>query len=169
MLEYLRYIQRFATIRPKTCWFEFPFYVIIKGYKQEYCLGCRPEDLAHFDTIEKKVWKKHQAHLNRLERFPTEKAEYYTNLMKAHGLNSIRALSNITGEDWSYIARILRILDLAEPIKEFLKSNKNDPTILKFFHLRRLLDIIRQGEEKFQLARFRELMNEFEESSFLVR
>jgi hypothetical protein len=80
------------------------------------------------------------------------------------GLNSIRGLAKITGEDWSYIAKIIRTLDLPETIKDFLRSNKNDPAILQFFHLRKLLDIVRQGEERQQLARFRELIEELEET-----
>jgi len=107
--------------------------------------------------------ERHQAYLNRLERFPLDKAEYYLRLKETRGVNSARGLSEVTGEDWSYIAKILRTLDLPEPIKEFLKNNKHNPAILSFFHLRKLLDIIRQGEERLQFARFRELMQEFEE------
>ena len=107
-------------------------------------------------------------HLDRLERFPLDKAEYYINLKESHGVNSIRALGKLTGEDWSYIAKILRTLELPEPIKDFLRNNKNNPDIIQFFHLRKLLDIVRQGEERLQLSRFRELMQEFEESSLGV-
>ena len=82
---------------------EFPYYTVIIDARQKYCLGYRPEDLAHIDTIEQKVWKKHEAHLNRLEQFPLEKAEYYLRLKEAHGVSSVRGLSTISGEDWSYI------------------------------------------------------------------
>ncbi len=75
---------------------------------------------------------------------------------------SVRGLAKITGEDWSYIAKILRTLDLPESVKDFLRSNKDDPVILQFFHLRKLLDIVRQGEERLQLSRFRELIEELE-------
>jgi hypothetical protein len=169
MLAYVRYIERYSKIRPRTFWCEFPFYTVITAARQKYCLGYRPEDLAHLETIEQKAWKKHQAHLIRLEQFPLEKAEYYLRLKEAHGINSVRGLSRITGEDWSYIARILKTLDLPESVKNFLKSNKKNSTVIKFFHLRRLLDILRQGEERLQLARFQEFMVDFQESSVMGR
>jgi hypothetical protein len=163
MLEFTRYIQRYSSVTPRTHVFEFPFYTIISNARQKFCLGTRPEDLNQIDTIERKALERHRAHLNRLERFPLDKAEYYLRLKEAHGANSVRGLSKVTGENWSYIAKILKTLTLPEPIKEFLRNNKTDPAILTFFHLRKLLDIVRQGEERLQLSRFRELMEEFEE------
>ncbi len=74
-------------------------------------------------------------------------------MKESHGVNSIRGLAKITEEDWSCIAKVIRTLDLPENIKDFLRSNKSDPAILQFFHLRKLLDIVRQGEERLQLAR----------------
>lgn len=160
MLEYICYIQQYASVKPRTYWCEFPFYTVIGNFKQHFCLGYRPEDLSHIETIEQKAWEKHLSHLKRLERFPLDKAEYYLRLKESHGMNSVRGLSKITGEDWSYIARILRTLDLPDAVKDFLKSNKDNPAIIQFFHLRRLLDIVRQGEERLQIVKFRELMEE---------
>ena len=162
MLEYIRYLQKYALVQPRIYWCEFPFFTMISGFRQKFCLGSRPEDLADVDTIEQKAWEKHHSYLNRLERLPLEKAEYYLRLKEAHGVKTVRGLSKLTGEDWSYIARILRTLELPEPVKGFLQSNKSEPVIVRFFHLRRLLDIVRQGEERLQLARFRELMEELE-------
>ncbi len=51
-------------------------------------------------------------------------------------------------------------MTLAQPIREYLNSHKDNPQIVKFFHLRRLIEIVRQGEERLQLACFRELLNE---------
>ncbi|MFH1691295.1 MAG: hypothetical protein ABIC68_01800 [Candidatus Omnitrophota bacterium] len=112
--------------------------------------------------LQQKVWKRHQSHLNRLSRFPLDKAEYYQRLKEVHTVNTVRGLSKITGEDWSYIAKILRVLVLPEAIKDFLRNNKNNSTIVKLFTLSRLLDIVRQGEETLQMVRFREVMEEFE-------
>jgi hypothetical protein len=162
MLDYIRQLKRYALVQPRTYWCEFPFFTMISGFRQKFCLGSRPEDLTDIDTVEQKAWEKHQAYLNRLERLPLEKAEYYVRLKEVHGINTVRGLSKITGEDWSYIAKILRTLELPEPVKGFLQSNRTEPAIVKFFHLRRLLDIVRQGEERLQLARFRELMEELE-------
>lgn len=166
--SFARYLQKYADIQPRTYWWEFPFYIIIRSFRQKFCLGKRPEDLDQIATIEKRAWERHLAHLNRLERFPLDKAEYYLRLKQSQGVNSIRGLAKITGEDWSYIAKIIRTLDLPESIKEFLRSNKNNPAILQFFHLRKLLDIVRQGEERLQLARFREIVQEFEENNNMV-
>lgn len=138
---------------------EFPFFIVIENFKRKFCLGVRPEDLADIDTIDKRVWKRHSYYLNRLAQFLLDKAEYYQRLKEVHAANTVRGLSQITGEDWPYIARILRILALPEAIKDFLRNNKNDPSIVRFFTFRRLLDIVRQGEELLQLKHFRELMD----------
>jgi len=165
MAVFVKYLQKYADIQPRTYWYETPFYRIFRNARQRFCLGNRPEDLEHLLTIEKRAWERHLAHLNRLERFPLDKAEYYIRLKESRGVNSIRELGKLTGEDWSYIAKILRTLELPGPIKDFLRNNKNNSAILQFFHLRKLLDIVRQGEERLQLGRFRELMQEFEDSS----
>ncbi|MBI2173965.1 MAG: hypothetical protein HYU33_02055, partial [Candidatus Omnitrophica bacterium] len=103
MLAYLRQVQQYALVQPRTFWYEFPFFIMVSGFRQKLCLGSRPEDLADVDTIEQKAWEKHHAYLHRLERFPLEKAEYYTRLKEAHGVTTVRGLAIITGEDWSYI------------------------------------------------------------------
>ncbi len=160
MLEYIRYIQRNATVRPRIYWCEFTFYIVVEDSKKRFRFGYRPEDLSHIKTINQKVWEKHKAHINRLDRFPLDKAEYYLRLKEAHGINTVRGLSKLTGENWSCIARVLRTIDLPEQIKDYLKSNKNNPTTLKAFPLRKLIDVVQQGEERLQLSRFNELMDE---------
>jgi hypothetical protein len=162
MISFMKSLRKFMDIQPRTFWWEVPFYRTIMNARQKFCLGTRPEDLAQIDTIEQKAWQKHLTHLDRLDHFPLDKAEYYLRMKESHGVNSIRELAKITGEDWSYIAKIIKTLNLAGSIKDFLRNNKNDPAILQFFHLRRLLDIVRQGEERQQLIRFREMMEELE-------
>ncbi|MFH1847471.1 MAG: hypothetical protein ABH869_07975, partial [Candidatus Omnitrophota bacterium] len=127
MFEYIRHINRYALVKPRTYWYEFPFFIIINDARQKFCLGNRPEDLAYIDTITQRALNKHQTYLDRLERFPLDKAEYYLRLKEVRGINTVRGLSEVTGEDWSCIARILRTLNLPEPVKNFLRSNKNDP------------------------------------------
>ena len=106
MARFTVYVQRYAEVMPRTYAFEIPFYIVISNAKQKFCLGTRPEDLANIDVIEQKTLKKHYAFLKRLERFPLDKAEYYRRLKETHAVNSVRGLSKVTGEDWSYIARI---------------------------------------------------------------
>lgn len=158
MREHVQCVRQTSNLRPRTFWCEFPFYTVIRCGKQSLNFGHRPEDLAHIETIEQKAWKKHQAHLKRLERFPLEKAEYYQRLKKVHDIKTVRGLAAVTGEDWSYIARILKTLTLAEPIKDYLKTHKEDPVILKHFPMRVLLDIVWQGDERLQLSKFRKYL-----------
>ena len=165
MLEFIKHLQRNSVIAPRTYACEFPFFIVIDNFKRIFCLGARPEDLADIDTINKRIWKKHRYYLYRLAQFPLDKAEYYQRLKEVHAVNTIRGLSEVTGENWSYIAKILRVLSLPELIKDFLRNNKNDPAIVKFFNLRKLLEIVRQGEEKSQLVRFKEFMELIEFST----
>jgi hypothetical protein len=165
MVKFIKYLQKYGDIRPRTYWWETPFYTVISNFRQKFCLGNRPQDLDGIDKIEKRACARHLAYQNRLDRFPLDKAEYYLRLKESHGVNSIRELGKIAGEDWSYIAKIVRTLDLPEVVKDFLRNNKNDPAILRFFHLRRLLDIVRESEERLQIGRFRELMQELEEEN----
>ena len=121
--------------------------------------GERPSELSATETVDQKVWKKHQAHLKRLENHPLKKAEYYLQLKESTGIRSVRGLAEITREDWSYIARVLKIVELPAPIKNFLITSRN-PTIIKTFHLRCLLEIVRLKDKERQLARFRELVED---------
>ena len=139
--------------------YEQPFYNIFKQRRQQFCFGERPEALLDVQTINQRILEKHQTYLKRLENFPLKKAEYYRNLQESKGVKSVRALSEITGEDWSYIARVLKVLELPESIQKFLKENQQSE-IVKHFNLRRLLEIVRLGDESSQLAKFRELFDE---------
>jgi len=161
MVEFIKYLKTYSSIWPRTYFCEYPFFISITNFKRKICFGTRPEDLADMGVIQQKAWKRHQSHLNRLSRFPLDKAEYYQRLKDVHAVNTVRGLSKITGEDWSYIAKILRILSLPESIKDFLRNNKSNPEIVKFFTLRRILNIVRQGEERLQLSYFRLLVERF--------
>lgn len=158
MLDYLQQLQRQYSFLPRTFWVEFPFYKSIRNSKQSFLLGYRPENLSGTATLNQRSWKKHKAHLNRLDRFSLEKADYYLRLKEVYNINTVRGLSNLTGESWSYIAKILKISTLPELIKEFLRSHKKDPKIMKLFTFRRLLAIVRKGSKKLQLEYFRALI-----------
>jgi len=108
--------------------------------------------------------EKHQSYLRRLENFPLKKAAYYRQLQEATGIKSVRGLSEITGEDWSYIARVLKILELPAPILDFLNAHR-EPAAVKHFNLRQLLEIVRAGNEDLQYARFRETLEAMGASS----
>ena len=135
------------------------FYSIFQQRRQQIVFGERPEDLAQAGTIDQRILEKHQTYLRRLENFPLKKAAYYRQIQDSTGIKSVRALSEITGEDWSHIARVLKTLELPAPIQDFLNTHR-EPEILKHFHLQRLLEIVRAGNEDHQHARFREVLEE---------
>ena len=136
-----------------------PFYSIFENRRQQFVFGERPEDLAEVETVDQKVWKKHRTYLARLDNFPLKKAAYYRQLQESTGVKSVRGLSEITREGWSYIARVLRTLQLPAPIQEFLNTHQ-EPTIVKFFHLRILLELVRLDDKEAQFTRFREMLEE---------
>ena len=144
--------------------FSQPFYSIFNQRRQQIVFGERPEDLRGVQTIDKRIWEKHQTYLNRIENFPLKKAVYYRNLQESTGVKSVRGLSEITGEDWSHIARVLKTLELPESIQKFLKENQ-EPEILECFNLRRLIELVRIPDEHMQVMRFRELINESKTTS----
>ncbi len=146
--------------------FSQAFYSIFNNRRQQIVFGERPEDLTDVHSIDKRIWEKHQTYLKRIENFPLKKAAYYRKLRETTGVKSVRALSELTGEDWSYIARVLKTLELPESVRNFLKENQN-AEIVKQFHLRRLLEIVRLGDESSQLARFRTMLDELVESHLL--
>ncbi|OGW82272.1 MAG: hypothetical protein A3G33_11205 [Omnitrophica bacterium RIFCSPLOWO2_12_FULL_44_17] len=118
------------------------FYTIFQDNRKQIVFGERPTAFAHVGNITMRALEQHQTYLKRLENFPLVKAEYYKNLKETTGAKSVRALSEITGEDWSYIAKLLRILKLPPSIQDFLRINK-EPHIVKRFHLKRLLELAR--------------------------
>lgn len=140
------------------------FYSIYQHRRQQIIFGDRPKELSEVETVDQKVWEKHQTYLQRLENYPLKKAAYYRDLQESTGIKSVRGLSEITGEDWSSIARVLKTLELPDSIQSFLKDNQQ-PEIVKHFHLRRLVEIVRLGDEHSQLARFRTMLDEFDSYS----
>jgi len=136
--------------------YEQPFYNIFKQRRLQFSFGQRPDELANVPTIDQRIWEKHQTYLKRLENFPLKKAEYYRALQESKGIKGVRGLSEITGEDWSYIAKVLRTLELPAAVQSYLNENQ-EPEVVKHFHLKRLLEIVRAGNEVQQLEKFREL------------
>lgn len=122
--------------------------------------------MADVESIDKRIWEKHEAYLKRIENFPLKKAVYYRNLQGSVGVKSVRGLSEITGEDWSYIAKVLRTLVLPHEIQDFLNKNPF-PEIVKHFNLRRLLELVRLGDSNLQFSRFREILSKFDPSKLI--
>src|SRR3989338_3296810 len=122
--------------------FSQSFYSILQHRQQQIIFGERPGNLCAIKTVDQRIWEKHQTYLKRLENFPLKKARYYQQLKETTGIKSVRGLAEITGEDWSYIARVLKTLELPQQIQQFLNSNQ-DPETVRHFHLKRLLELVR--------------------------
>ena len=105
---------------PRTFVFKQTFYSIFQQGKKQILAGERPSDLACVETIDQKILKKHCVYLSRLESFPLKKAKYYQQLKESTGIQTVRGLSEITGEDWSYIAKILKTFGTSAGNTEFL-------------------------------------------------
>ena len=121
--------------------------------------GERPEEFDDVETINMQVLERRRVFLERLENFPLKKAEYYQELKATTGVKSVRGLSEITGEDWSYIAKVLRTLELPTPIQDYLQ-NHQEPEIVKYFHLKRLLELVRLDDENAKFSRFSKMIGE---------
>lgn len=145
--------------------YQWPFYSRFEHRCRDFVFGERPQDLANAETIDQRIWGKHQTYLCRLENFPLRKAAYYRQLQESTGIKSVRGLAEVTGEDWSTIARVLKTLELPLPIQEFLNSH-TEPAVVKHFHLRRLLELVRLGDKELQFARFREMLDEITSDAF---
>ena len=149
----------------RTFQFTQPFYSRFEQGRKQFVFGERPENLADVETIDQRIWEKHRTYLRRLEDFPLKKAAYYRGLQESTGIKSVRALAEITGEDWSTIAKVLRTLELPKGIRDFLSKNPF-PEFMKHFHLRRLLELVHLGDEDIQFARFREMLDEINPGVF---
>ena len=145
----------------RTFQFEQPFYSIFEQGRKKFIFGERPEALREVETIDQRILEKHQTYLSRLENFPLKKAAYYRKLQESTGNQSVRGLAEITGEDWSTIAKVLRTLELPQGIQDFLNKNPF-PQIVKHFHLCCLLELVRLGDETLQFSRFREMIEEIQ-------
>lgn len=137
--------------------FSQAFYSIFNNRRQQIVFGERPADLQAVGSIDKHILEKRETYLKRIENYPLKKAIYYRNLRESTGVISVRGLSEITGEDWSYIARVLKTLNLAQGIQDFLNKNPF-PQIVKHFNLRRLLEIVRLDDEESQMSQFQKVL-----------
>ncbi len=134
-------------------------YSIFERRRQQFVFGERPEALSNCGIPDQRDIERYRTYLTRLENFPLKKAEYYRDLQESTGIKSVRGLSEITGEDWSSVARVLRTLELPMPIRDYLQSRR-DPAIVKTFHLRRLLELVRLESDDLRFVRFREMLDE---------
>jgi hypothetical protein len=83
-------------------------------------LSPKPEDLPD-GPVDQHTWKRYQSYLRRVR--PVDRSEFYKRLMERQGLKTTRVVARVTGEDHSRIARVLKILELPEPVLEYLRTH----------------------------------------------
>lgn len=77
---------------------------------------------------------------------PRERTERYQHLMLEGGHSSVRALAEAIGEDFSKISRILKVLDLPEPVLSALRAHASSPAVRRHFTAERLKQLSRNSK-----------------------
>jgi hypothetical protein len=79
--------------------------------------------------------------------------------MERQGLKSTRAVARVTGEDHSRIARVLKILELPEPVLEYLRAH-DTPEVVGYFTESRLRELVALKDPRKIWGRFQEMLQE---------
>ncbi len=143
-----------------------PYYSRSVDRRKEFVLGPKPGVLKGLGSIDKKVWKQYQTHLNRTT--PLERAEFYAREMMERRMRSFRALSLLLGEPVNRVGRYIKLLDLPEPVKAFLRQHR-EPEYLRYFTERRLQELARQGDSRAAWRRFQAMVREAEQDAGIWR
>jgi hypothetical protein len=115
----------------------------------------KPQELPE-GPVDQRSWHQYQAYLSRIR--PIARADFYRRLMDSRGLKSIRALARLTGEDWSRVTRVLKLLDLPAPILDFLRTH-DTPEISATFTERALRDILMLKDPRAMWVRFQRILS----------
>ena len=143
-----------------------PCYSRISKRRREFILSSKPEPLKHLREIDQKVWQQYQSHLERVT--PLDRAEFYARQMEARGVKSPWILEKLLDEPFGRVWRALKLLQLPEPIRLFLKEQRQ-PGYLRYFTERKLLGLIRLGDTRTAWRRFREMIGEAEREAGIWR
>ena len=119
-------------------------------------LDYKPELLGGGE-VSQRAWQSYQSYLGRVR--VVARADFYTRLMARHGCKTVRALARITGEDWSRIARILKILELPAPVLDYLRTH-DSPALVRCFSEKRLHELRGLGNPDKIWDRFRSMLKE---------
>jgi hypothetical protein len=126
--------------------------------RRQFVLGEKPGVLKGLSrSLDKKAWKQYQSHLKRTT--PLDRAEFYAREMKERRMRSFRALSLFLGEPINNVGRYIKLLELPEPVKAFLREHRN-PKYLRYFSERRLRELVALGNARAVWRRFREMVRE---------
>lgn len=119
-------------------------------------LSSKPKDLPD-GPVDQRAWKRYQSYLSRVR--PVARADFYKRLMERQGLKTVRGVARVTGEDWSRVARVLKILELPEPVLHFLRTH-DSPAFVGFFTESRLRDLIALKDPRRIWHRFQEMIQD---------
>ena len=117
-------------------------------------LSPKPKDLPK-GPVDGRSWKQYQSYLSRVR--PVARAEFYKRLMERQGLKTTRAVARVTGEDHSRIARVLKILELPEPVLEYLRTH-DSPSVVGTFTESRLRELVVLKNPQRIWQRFKEIL-----------
>jgi len=137
-----------------------------QGRRKVFTLGKRPELLSHLGHVDHKAWKRYQTLLKR--KPPLELAEFYAREMKARGLKSYQALSLLLGEPVNRVGRYIKLLDLSEPVKKFLREHRT-PEYLAYFTETRLRELNRIANPRAMWVRFQAMIVQAEREAGIWR
>lgn len=119
-------------------------------------LSPKPKSLPE-GTVDQRAWRQYQSYLSRVR--PVARAEFYKRLMEREGLKTTRAIARVTGEDHSRIARVLKILELPEPVLQYLRSH-DSPAVVGFFTEKKLRELTELGEPRRIWQEFQRMLRE---------
>ncbi len=125
--------------------------------RKRFVLGERPDVFKHLDSIDQAAWKQYETYLNRTT--PLERAEFYARKMEGGRFRSIRALARSLGQHVSGIARHLKLLELSEPIRGWLREHRT-PEYVRYFTEKRLRELLPLGDSRVAWKRFQTMIEE---------
>jgi len=109
--------------------------------------------------VDQRSWKQYQSYLSRIR--PVARADFYKRLMERQGLKTVRAVARVTGEDWSRVAKVLKILELPEPVLDYLRTH-DSPAVVGFFSETRLRELVALKDPWRIWQRFQEMIQTLE-------
>jgi len=130
--------------------------------RKRFVLGERPDVFKHLEDIDQAAWKQYETYLKRTT--PLERAEFYSRKMGAGRYRSIRALARSLGEHVSGVARVLKLLELPEPIQNWLREHRT-PEYVRFFTEKRLRELLALGDTRVAWKQFQAMIEEAAQNS----
>ena len=88
-------------------------------------------------------------------------------LLKRQGCKSLRALARMTGEDWSRVARALKVLELPAPVLDYLRRAES-PRLTSYFSERRLRQLLTLQDPKKIWTRFERLLKQLSTKTMMA-